>query len=65
MLLVNYLMVSHCKVLYEDAPYGSYLDGTLHRLTPTTISSITASITFYLITLPYYNTSSSIDYMSG
>ena len=42
--MVNELMVSHCKVLDDDAPYRSSLDSNCHRLTPTTISSTVVSI---------------------
>ena len=63
-LLVNYLMVSHCKVLYEDAPSISSLDGMLNILTPTPISYIVASIIFDLIHLLYFNMYYSIDNMS-
>ena len=57
----NELMESHCKVYNEDATSRSSLDGTLHRLTPTPVYSIAASITFDSITLLYYNMSYSID----
>ena len=58
-------MASPHKRLDNDAPYRSCLDGAFHRLTPTPISSIVASITFDLITILYSNMSSYIDAISG
>ena len=63
-LLVNELMEYHCKGLDKDSLSISSLDVTLHRLTTTTNYSIAVSITFCLITLLYYNISSSIDAVS-
>ena len=59
--MVNELMVSHCKVLDDDAPYRYSLDSNCHRLTPTTISSTVVSISFDSITIMYYNMYYSID----
>ena len=57
-------MASRCKVLDDNDPSSSYLDGTLHILKPTKISSIAASIAFDLINLLFSNTSYYIDSMS-
>ena len=59
--MVNELMVSHCKVLDDDAPYRYSLDSNCHRLTPTTISSIAASIKYDLIAILYYSTDATDD----
>ena len=57
-------MASCCKGLDDYAPSVYYLDGPLHRFTPTPVSSVAVSITFDLINLLYSNMYYSIDSVS-